>query len=262
MFSDHVTLFTAGFLGWAVRRESTALSDTIFEGRIARYHGAFTATNYDIRSKEDYYITRYFYCSTSSKVSVRYKYVYCGTETSDHCWLYLDDVLVDRSNGRLPGRLEWTDSLLRKKFKKCTRNDWTYNEMGPFVIDTVPSGRLFKIELNLEMNYGNDHLAITDLTVACQSLDATFNAMENQQKSGQNTADGIAAQREAVQLTVDSKTTWNVAAMVAVLAVNAVCIWFYVESSLHDKDKALSGSSWWRRCKKERRGQFLPDEDF
>ena len=118
LFSDLVTLFTAGFLGWAVRRESTALSDTIFEGRIARYHGAFTATNYDIRSKEDYYITRYFYCSTSSKVSVRYKYVYCGTETSDHCWLYLDDVLVDRSNGRLPGRLEWTDSLLRKKFKK------------------------------------------------------------------------------------------------------------------------------------------------
>ena len=119
-------MFIIGLIGWAVHHGTDLITDSVFEGTNSRYHGAFTATNYDIASGDDYYLTRYLYCSVPSKVSVRYKYVYCGTESTDHCWLYLDDVLVDRSTGRPPGRLEWSDSLLRDQFTKCTRNDWTY----------------------------------------------------------------------------------------------------------------------------------------
>merc|ERR1719242_2835209 len=250
-WNDDYRLDGKGLLGWAVRRDNVPISDTVFQGTRNRYHGAFIGTNYMATTSNDYHLTRYFYCSKASSVSIRYKYVYCGTESTDHCWLYLNNKLVDQSNGRPLGRLEWTDSLLRERFTKCTRNDWTYNELGPFYIESVAS-ELFKVEINLGMNYGNDMMAITDLTVTCQPLDSAFtsnnNIMDRQRSKGEAQDD---MSPKDVHLHVDTKTKWNLVAMVLVLAINVVCIWYYVESK-SGRPCTLCRAGWGR--------EYVPDE--
>jgi len=162
--------------------------------------------------------------------------------------------------------MTWEDPSLNAAFTKCTRNDWTYNELGPFSIDSVSSEHLFKVEVNLGMNFGNDHLAITDLTIICDPLSAftagaNLKVGESQQSSSNK--------NNVVQLVVDGETTWNVTAMVMVLAMNVVCIWYYVESKNQkekEKKKKNGGresTSWWRWCVWPRRGsELLPDQDL
>jgi len=198
---DDYAMDTQGFGGWSVRRDRDG--DTVevhgltFAGSEGVYHGPFSGSDYNPDSTDNYYLTQSFYCRVDSQVSVRYKYVYCGTEKQhDHIWLSVNGEWLDQTDGRPSGRHNLEDELLSEAFGTQCPGGWKYNEMGRFTFDVLRR-ELFTVELNLAMNYANDHMAVTDLAIACAQRGLTeysgviLNDLNN--LGGRDARDGDAA---------------------------------------------------------------------
>ena len=96
-----------------------------------------------------------------------------GTEKRyDYIWLKVNDQWLDQSNGRPTGRQSYEDNELSSKFGAECPGEWKSNEFGRFTFDVLRS-ELFTVQLALAMNYANDHMAITDLSISCAQRGVT-----------------------------------------------------------------------------------------
>lgn len=90
-----------------------------------------------------------------------------GTEKQyDHIWLGVNGEWLDQSNGRPTGRISHVDALLVERFSPQCPGNWKSNDIGRFTFDVLRN-ELFTVEFNLAMNYANDYMAITGLSIAC-----------------------------------------------------------------------------------------------